>query len=664
MPANQEDHARSKRGFGLPTLVGGALWLALALLIRWHASPRLGHVGGGNSDDAIPQLMANARAWIPYDIYYWGQDRFGAWPFLLARGIGHLVGHGWTPDRLHWLLGALILSAVWPLRKLGGRYGNVLAAALLLALVFDRRGEPSSAPGAIVDLTPHSWHPAVLHTAQPYGWMLAPLVWSWWVMRVAFEARREGDRRSTLALFATGAVAALLAAWLTELSLLMLLVIGLVEVFSAGPLTSGALLRRGTFLFCTLLFALIGEAALHAWYVGWSGEHGLWFQPFAGARLDTGYVAEDIAHAWTTFRGYSDWWALPLALLVTLVLIGRSLRTRSASPIDRVVIGLTLVALANAVVVGVVMWPRLNHYAPRYFALTDLFAVTAAGAGVFALLPIKLRDQRWTPAVACAVIGLAAFVELPANAVSSRAPALRQICAELAKRAPGAALLGSYWGTYPFIDGSVPDPLVPVIEEMEMVRNPWTVSLLRTADPVVVSHSYDNRYGPAEDPVPFIQEYGALLEVKQPEWLKVGGRPFTLYRNRTAEVLPGTHATTIAGSIDAPCQTNPCLPLAPIKGGVEAVRIDMQARFSGTVALFFGSTSDPQRPLPRFTVEPLTSPLVTAAAGTGAPTLLQTPHPNVVVIRFSGQMLSGLRLTYAADDPRPAPSLRAVVVLP
>jgi hypothetical protein len=29
--------------------------------------------------------MANDRHWDVFQCFYWGQDRFGAWPFLLAR---------------------------------------------------------------------------------------------------------------------------------------------------------------------------------------------------------------------------------------------------------------------------------------------------------------------------------------------------------------------------------------------------------------------------------------------------------------------------------------------------------------------------------------------------------------------------------------------------
>ncbi|HZA49725.1 MAG TPA: hypothetical protein VE549_03230, partial [Myxococcaceae bacterium] len=86
-----------------------------------------------NSDDAIPVLMSNdgRRGW--FDLYYWGQDRFGGWPWKLASWLRWPFGFGWTPERLSLakiaftLLGGLIFP--WRL----GRAGWPAAVAWVLA---------------------------------------------------------------------------------------------------------------------------------------------------------------------------------------------------------------------------------------------------------------------------------------------------------------------------------------------------------------------------------------------------------------------------------------------------------------------------------------------------------------------------------------------------
>ena len=69
-----------------------------------------------NSDSAVPVLMANHEGPGWFDLYYWGQDRFGSLPFLAARAAGAVSGVRWTPDSLQvymiiWLSAGVIFFA-------------------------------------------------------------------------------------------------------------------------------------------------------------------------------------------------------------------------------------------------------------------------------------------------------------------------------------------------------------------------------------------------------------------------------------------------------------------------------------------------------------------------------------------------------------------------
>lgn len=61
-----------------------APWVSRALFPRPRAF---------NSDLAIPVLMARAREWSLFDVYYWGQDRLGTWHLLLLRAAGQVSGY-------------------------------------------------------------------------------------------------------------------------------------------------------------------------------------------------------------------------------------------------------------------------------------------------------------------------------------------------------------------------------------------------------------------------------------------------------------------------------------------------------------------------------------------------------------------------------------------
>ncbi|HEY3588065.1 MAG TPA: hypothetical protein VGK85_12970, partial [Myxococcaceae bacterium] len=88
---------------------------AMVGLVLWRTLPFLGPVPEGglyNSDSAVPVLMSNLATGAPVDWLFWGQDRFGSWPFLLARAAGAVTHLAWTPHGMHvlrtlWMVGAL-----------------------------------------------------------------------------------------------------------------------------------------------------------------------------------------------------------------------------------------------------------------------------------------------------------------------------------------------------------------------------------------------------------------------------------------------------------------------------------------------------------------------------------------------------------------------------
>ena len=74
----------------------GAIWSWLAAACLWKLRAGTTNVAGFSSDSAIPVLMANDRHWDLFQCFFYGQDRFGARPFLLMR-IAGLV-ESWRQD--------------------------------------------------------------------------------------------------------------------------------------------------------------------------------------------------------------------------------------------------------------------------------------------------------------------------------------------------------------------------------------------------------------------------------------------------------------------------------------------------------------------------------------------------------------------------------------
>ena len=97
---------------------------AMVGLVLWRTLPFLGPVPDGglyNSDSAIPVLMSNLASGAPVDWLFWGQDRFGSWPFLTMRAIRGLSGWAWTPHAHHVVRTLFLVAAVVP---------DVLASAI------------------------------------------------------------------------------------------------------------------------------------------------------------------------------------------------------------------------------------------------------------------------------------------------------------------------------------------------------------------------------------------------------------------------------------------------------------------------------------------------------------------------------------------------------
>src|SRR5262245_38245389 len=208
----------------------------MTALVVGRSLPFLGPVpdeGLYNSDSAIPVLMSNLAGLAPVDWLFWGQDRFGSWPFLLARVAGALTGHAWTPHGLHVLRTLWMVAALVPWVALAGRAGLVAGAGLLLL------------PG----LSP-LLERLLVDVGTVDGWQLPAILWAWWgLRRVTVAARPQGWLRLAIG-------ASILATWSSLVSAPVLAALALIEGTQSGvgrgrrallaaPVLAGVLVEAG-----------------------------------------------------------------------------------------------------------------------------------------------------------------------------------------------------------------------------------------------------------------------------------------------------------------------------------------------------------------------------------------------------------------------------------
>jgi hypothetical protein len=479
---------------------------AMVGLVLWRRLPFLGPVPPGglyDSDAAVPVLMSNLATGGPVDWLFWGQDRFGAWPFLGARLAGALVDRAWTPHGMHVLRTLWMVAALVPWLGLAGRAGPVAAAGFLLL--------PATGP-LLQRVLPN------LGTVD--GWQLPALLWAWWGLRGAARSARPGRW------LALAAVAGALATWTSLVSAPLLVVLAVVEGRGGEP---G--IRRRAALGLPVLAGLVLEGTVRGFWHRTVRSQG--WDVRTPASLDLGHLLENAGRVLATaWQVGAVPWLLAAVLAAAAALAVRRWRT---IPEACTVAGAGLAALTALLVVISVRHVRENGYHPRYLCLPLSLAVL--GSWVPIGLGVRALADRFLPRaapVATGVLALAAVALLaPVAGPDPREELLRPVAAELSARHRGAVLAASYWRAYALAALVPPGAVVPVPREGEWNRRPDWTGALRSGRPVLVG-SPDH---PGEAPPPRLVERGAPLLLVQPDVLTVPpfpgestGERLSLYR--------------------------------------------------------------------------------------------------------------------------------------
>ena len=479
---------------------------AMVGLVLWRRLPFLGPVPPGglyDSDAAVPVLMSNLATGGPVDWLFWGQDRFGAWPFLAARMAGALAHEAWTPHGMHVLRTLWMVAGLVPWLALAGRAGPVAAAGYLLL--------PATGP-LLQRVLPN------LGTVD--GWQVPALLWACWGLRGVARGARSGRW------LALAVVAGALATWTSLVSAPLLAVLAVVEGRGGEP---GA--RRRAALALPVVAGVVVEGTVRTlWHrtvrsQGWDVR--------TPASLDAGHLLDNaagvLATAWQA--GAAPW----LVAAVLAAAAALAVRRWRAEPEACTVAGAGLAALTALLVVVSVRHVRENGYHPRYLCLPLSLAVL--GTWVVIGLGVRALAERWLPRaapVAVGVLALAAVALLaPVAGPDPREEVLRPVAAELSARHGGAVLAASYWRAYALAALVPPGAIVPVPREGDWNRRPDWIPALRSGRPVLVGSP--DRAG--DSPPPRLVERGAPLVLVQPDVLTVPpfpgestGERLSLYR--------------------------------------------------------------------------------------------------------------------------------------
>ncbi|MBU8894701.1 hypothetical protein KRR26_03755 [Corallococcus sp. M34] len=493
------------------TLVAGLGWgLTLPLILRL-ISPSSSWHHEFTSDSAIPVLVTRARTLDVFHLFYFGQDRFGMWPFLLARALG---GTNWTAEGLQRVMfvmlwpSALVLGALVPSGPM--RRGLWLFIPLLLVL----------SPGQ---------ERYLLDLSQPYGWQVVALVWSWLALRGQAKA---AEPPRVVAYGALAFLAATLAMWISSSSLPSLLVLAGLEVAKARLEGTGRARAWRLAPLVPLLGAFLVERELLVLY------HRFSRQAFGHAyrtdlMLDRGYLLENARQVLGQLMTGPAPALLVLAALVAAVLWGLVAARRQGrppSPTTWFAAGCALVALSQIPALVLIQHVRLNAYNPRYFCLILLFAQMGLGAVVLSELAARVSPRIRHAAGIVLVGGLlvAGPVFPPTPPEHLRHTHARAAALALSEAAPGTLLLGNYWCVYLIAALQPPDERAarPLPQDGDYQRTPFYIPAMKTAADAVWVQTE------AEEPVPPTRQvqHGVELERDAAPMLRRSGFAFWHYR--------------------------------------------------------------------------------------------------------------------------------------
>ena len=495
-----------------------------------------------NSDSAIPVLMSNSSYWRGFDAFYWGQDRFGAWPFLLIRCVAH--GHV-TPEILQaWVTFGLLLGLV-PAYLLGLKEGLLAAMAyLLVILVPDLRS-------------------ILFDMSQPYCWQIPALLMAWWSIRRLADPTQSG--------YAYGQAIGwcVLATWLASTSGPLLLIVTASELGLIGS-------ARRWRIFIPSVVGMIFELGLRVGYDLWVTAR--WKKNFrTEIHLDLGHLIQNVLALWTRISDTKIWLSLFLvgALMGVCCVISRR-KPSDLRGLEKTLRGTFLMSTAVLLMLLLLSHVRLNQYSLRYFAPAVVFSRWGGlvGASALSLSWVGERRKRIMRVFWVSVFAVSSLGFLPHREISPKYQAMRATAQAIARDYPGAFLIDGYWNSYVYAALAPPGLIKPLPVSGDWDREPWLESELPHGSAVLAGYSDFLQPPETSHPPRYLLQHDTLLELSDQHIQVEGDQHFSRYHVLAADRVGHLDLPRILG-MNLRIQTELTLtPALSFRGGRVGIQLE------------------------------------------------------------------------------------------
>ncbi len=494
-------------------------------LFTWTASRLFGPGSayiGFTSDSAIPLLMSQHRGHTPFSLYYWGQDRFGAWPFLLGSAWSALTGWAWTPERLSTVVISCAMAGAMAFTAFSGGAGWV--AGLSCATVL------------LLQASPRRF---VLDLGEPYAWQLVLIVTCWLSLRRLLKPEVKPGPVAGL-----GFVLMTLASWISPISGPLVFLILLVEVlrsaWNGGQGWGQPAWRRVGLALAAWAVAVATEwIAIRGLYHWFTAAHYRWDHKTL-IRGDIPHLRQNVVELARILHEGGSWLVAAISVFSVVCLSLALARSRKEQSSPRqtasteawfLAAGASVVAWGNLAICALVSHVRKNAYGDRYLCLTHVFVGIAVGLAIYGLAVRVLRfrhaDALVTLAFSLSLVVLL-YARLPVRADDANYQSLKELARIVSDGGRDRVLLGDYWSVYALAALAPVGALIPLEPDAEEdPRMPFNQSALRPGSEVLVVYQ-EPAPGSAENPGEELAQYGTRLHlVDRRPWIAAGRSVWT-----------------------------------------------------------------------------------------------------------------------------------------
>jgi hypothetical protein len=513
---------------GLPsrrveTLLILVVWLVFLILALRTFGPDSVHINF-SSDSAIPVLMANDdRPITVFDTYYYGADRWGAWPLIIAKAVHLSTGFLWTDQRLHYA------RTVW-----------VFFGLLVLVALNSRAAPAVLVSGLIVLCLEPTPRRLMFDLSQLYSWQLPVLFLGWFCVRRLF-------RGHVIFWSAAFYFCAFFAIWSSVASVPFLAVLITIEALRSHFVFKKSFTTlRIVVAVALLLAASASEYLMKMNYHRFSLKR-FGFDYKTGMALDFGYFRENLIGNWQTVFSYHLFPLLIVAICFGVgvaAFITYALVTQRGSLLTRfledqtftMVLALTAMAVVNFALTIAVNHVRTSNYDARFHNLTFLFGAMSGLLVIYLgirVLADRVGVTRYVIPLALTGALILLCVNFPPRVVNELYTLERESALALSQKAPKGILMGGYWQTYVFAGLQPTNTMLVVPFEGDFNRTPWTYKDLKHSQQVVVEYRKSGLVEKDSPPPNELRQHDNLLKLQDAHFYANGPYAFALYVNES-----------------------------------------------------------------------------------------------------------------------------------